>query len=142
MSVYIKSFNETKYMSFLIKDHESIEKYRKIWDKVTNSSKNGLDSEPLYNKKYQRMKIKSYEGKVCKNFHDGGIHKEGSYCIFLSVILIDFVFKISKYYYPQMLLECKYIFKGKKVIRYITDDLKPSSDDFDENILMKAIKKG
>ena len=105
MSGYIKSFNETKYMSFLIKDHESIEKYRRIWDKVTSSSKNGLDGEPLYNKKYQRMKIKSYEGKVCKNFHDGGIHKEGSYCIFLSVILIDFVFKISKYYYPQMLLE-------------------------------------
>ena len=30
-------------MSFLIKDDELLEKYNKIWDKVSN------DSEPVYN---------------------------------------------------------------------------------------------
>ena len=46
------------------------------------------------------------------------------------LILIDFVFKIDKNYYPQVFLEeCRYIDKEKKVIRYITDDLEISYDD-------------
>ena len=42
--------------------------------------------------------------------------KEGSHCIFLSVVLIDSVFKMGKNYYPRVFLEeCKYIVKEKKV---------------------------
>ena len=38
--------------------------------------------------------------------------KEDSYCICLSVVLIDLVFKINKKYYPQVFLEeYKYIVK-------------------------------
>ena len=36
---YKKKINETKYISFLIKDDELLEKYNKIWDKVSNSIK-------------------------------------------------------------------------------------------------------
>ena len=37
-------------------------------------------------------------------------------------------------YYPQVFLkECKQIEKENKVIRYITDDLKVSSCNFDES---------
>ena len=47
--------------------------------------------------------------------------------------MIESVFKIGKNYYPQVFLEkCKYIFKEKKLIRYITDDIEISSDDSDE----------
>ena len=31
--------------------------------------------------------------------------KEGSYCIFLFVVLVDSVFKTDKKHYPQMFLE-------------------------------------
>ena len=59
----IKSFNETKYMSFLIKDNEFLEKYNTIWDKISNSIKKGFDREPVYKEKYLKtknnMKIKS-----------------------------------------------------------------------------------
>ena len=34
MSAYIKDFDETKYLSFLIKDDELLEKYNEIWEKV------------------------------------------------------------------------------------------------------------
>ena len=51
MSRYTKTFDETKYMSFLIKDDELLKKYNKIWDKVSNSIK-GFDSEQAYNEKY------------------------------------------------------------------------------------------
>ena len=43
-----KHFTETKFMSFLIRDSKFLEKYNKIWDKVSNSIKKDLDSEPAY----------------------------------------------------------------------------------------------
>ena len=42
MGVYRRDFDETKYISFLIKDDELLEKYNEIWDKVTNSMKKDL----------------------------------------------------------------------------------------------------
>ena len=33
MSAYNKDFDETKYISFLIKDDELLEKYNEIWEK-------------------------------------------------------------------------------------------------------------
>ena len=43
-----------------------------------------------------------------------GIPKEGPHCKYLSVILIDSVFKIGKNYYLQVFLEeCKYIAKRR-----------------------------
>ena len=42
MTAYRKDFDETKYLAFLIKDHELLEKYNKIWDNVKNSFKKNL----------------------------------------------------------------------------------------------------
>ena len=53
-------------MSFLIKDDELIEKYNEIWGKIKNSIKKELDSEPVYNEKYLKAKIKPYNGKIIK----------------------------------------------------------------------------
>ena len=39
---YTKIFNETKYMSFLLKDDELLGKYNKISDEVRNSIKKDL----------------------------------------------------------------------------------------------------
>ena len=46
-------------MSFLIKDDELLEKYDEIWEKVKTSIKKEFDSEPVYNEKYLKAKIKS-----------------------------------------------------------------------------------
>ena len=54
-----KDFNETKYISFLIKDDESLEKYNEIWEKIKNILKNKFDSEPIYYEKCLKAKIKS-----------------------------------------------------------------------------------
>ena len=37
MSAKRKDFDKTKYMSFLIEDHELLKKYNKIWKKVKNT---------------------------------------------------------------------------------------------------------
>ena len=78
--------------NFLTKADELLEKYNKIWDKLSNSIKKGFDSEPVYNKKYLKTKTKFYEGKINTNFHDDRVPKEGSHCICLLVILIDSIF--------------------------------------------------
>ena len=124
ISAYRKDFDETKYISFLIKDDELLEKYNEIWKKVKHSLKKEFDSEPVYNEKYLKANIKSYKGKIKTNSHDNKIQKEGSQFICLSVILIDSVFRTNKNYYPQVLLEeWKYIVEEKKIPRYIIDDI-------------------
>ena len=103
--IYVKKENLVKHQKVL-KYYESdcgydftfkrswvVEKYNKIWDKVSNSGKKGFDSDPLYHRKYLITNIRSYEGKIITNFHDSGITKEGSHCICVSVIFIHSAFQ-------------------------------------------------
>ena len=72
--------------------------------------------------------------KSTQNFHNNEIPKEGCQFTCLSVFLIDFVFRTGKNYYPQSFLgECKYDVKGKKISKYITDDIEISSDFYRES---------
>ena len=105
MSTYRRYFDETKYMSFFINDIKLLETNSKIWDKVSKVIKKGFDSEPVYNEKCLITKIKSYERKISTNFYKKKMAEEGSDCIFLSMMLIDSVFKMDKNYYSQVLLE-------------------------------------
>ena len=95
MSAYGKDCDETKYVSFLIKDDKLLEKYNALWEKI-NSLKKEFDSEPVYNEKYLKAQIKSYDWKLNTNFRDNKIPKEGSQ--FISVLLIDSVFRTGKNY--------------------------------------------
>ena len=96
----------------MIKNDELLEKYNEICEKVKNRLKKEFDSESVYNEKYLKAKIKSYNGKINTNFHDNKIPKEGSQFVCLSGILIISVFRTGKNYYPQVLLEeFKYVVK-------------------------------
>ena len=75
MTEYRKDFDETKYIYFLIKDDELLEQYNEIWEKLKNSLKKELGSNPIYNEKYLKAKIKSYNGKINANFHNNKIPK-------------------------------------------------------------------
>ena len=78
----------------MLKHNELLKRYSEICKKVKNSLKKEFDWEPVYHEKYLKTKIKSYNGKINASFHD----KEGSQFIFLSVILIDSVFRTGKNY--------------------------------------------
>ena len=54
---------------FLIKDDKLVEKYNKIWDKVSSSIKKELDSEPVESVKYLGTKIKSFFFSIEFFFH-------------------------------------------------------------------------
>ena len=49
---YRKDFDDTKFMSFLIKAGELLEMYNEIWGKVKDSLKREFDNKPEYNEKY------------------------------------------------------------------------------------------
>ena len=99
---------------FFIKDDQLLEKYNEIWEKASNAIKRELDSNLVYNKKYLRTKIKSYDGKINTNFQINKIPKQDTTFIYLAVISIDFIFRGGKNYYPQLFLEeCKYVITEK-----------------------------
>ena len=112
----------------MIKDDELLQKYNEIWDKVSDTMKKGFDSEPVYNEKYLKTKIKLYEEKINTNFHGDKEPKEGSQCIYLS---IDSVFRTRKSIPQVFLEECKYIAKEKGMSKYFNNDMK--------KILMKKV---
>ena len=45
-------------MYFLIEDHDLLEKYNTIWDKVSADTKNEVDSESIYSKKFLKNQDK------------------------------------------------------------------------------------
>ena len=65
MSTYRRDFDKTKCMSFLIKDEKLL--YNEIWKKVSSITKKEFDSNPVYNEKYVKTKVKSYNGKINTN---------------------------------------------------------------------------
>ena len=103
-------------VSFLIKDGKLLEKYKEILGKFEKSLKKEFATEPMYNKKYLKAKIKSYNGKINTNFHDNKIQKEDSQFLSLSVILIDSVFRAGKNYHLQVFLEGNMLLKKRRFL--------------------------
>ena len=83
---YIQKRLETKDVSFWIKDDELLKKNNEIWEKTKNIIKTEFDSEPAYNEKYLKAKVKSYDRKININFHNNKIPNEGSQFISLLVV--------------------------------------------------------
>ena len=60
---------------FLIKDDELFEKYNKIWIKNSIIIEKEFYIKPVYNEKYLKTKIKSYNEKINTSLHDNKIPK-------------------------------------------------------------------
>ena len=65
-----RDFDKSECMSFLIKDEKLLEKYNKIWKKFNNSIKKEFDSKPVYNRKYLKIIVKSYNRKINTSFRN------------------------------------------------------------------------
>ena len=76
----------------MIEDKELLKRFNNIWNKTSISMKKGFDSEPIYNKKFLKTKIKSYDMRL-QTFMIKFFSKISSNYTFLAVILIDFVLK-------------------------------------------------
>ena len=105
-----------------MKDDALLAKCNECLEKGENSLKKEFNKEPVYNEKYLKTKIKSYNGKINTDFYNNKIPKECPQFICLSVILIDSVFRTGKNYYPQVFLEeCKYFVKEEIFLNISSD---------------------
>ena len=101
---YVKHFDSNKTMSFKVIDNKLLNKYTKIWERVSSLMDIEFDSEPVYgdNDKYIKTKINSYGDKINTNFQGNKIPTKASYMC-LSLIMLDSVIRVNKMYYPQTL---------------------------------------
>ena len=97
MSGYIKYFeNGGKNMSFLIKDDEVWDKYDKIWDVIKDKLGIKFHSEPVYEYKYLKAKVREFDGMIKTNFLGNGMPKENMHYTCIACITIDSVLTIDK----------------------------------------------
>ena len=97
MSGYIKYFeNSGKNMSFIIKDHDVLDKYNKICHKIKENLNIKFYSMPVYDKKYIKAKVREFNGVIKANFLVGEIHKESMHYTCISSITIVFVMRMEK----------------------------------------------
>ena len=140
MNGYIKYFdNGEKNMSFLIKNSEVWEKYEDIWDVIKNKLNIKFHSQPIYENKYLKAKVREFNGNIKTNFLGNNVPKESTYYTCIACITLDSVLKMNKKNCIQVYLEeCKYKVKKINTPRFINNELEtdPESDveaDLDSN---------
>ena len=107
-------------MSFKVDDNYLLKKYNRIWEIICNLLNIEFDSEPVYgdNDKDIKTKIKMYEDRLNTDFQGKEVPKED-----VRLIVLDFVIRVSKNYYPETLLEvCKYVIRKNKMENLINDE--------------------
>ena len=89
-------------MPFLIKDDEVWEKYEQIWDVIKNKLDIKFHSEPIYEQKYLKFKVRGFDGVIKINFLANDMPKKNMHYTCIACITIDSVMKIDKKNHPQV----------------------------------------
>ena len=134
MSVYMKYFdNGGKNMSFKIEDESVYLKYTEIWNKIKDILNAKFYSQPIYDDKYIKTKVKTFNNMINTLFSGDEIPKERIHHVYIAAICIDSVLRVDKKNYPQVYLErCKYKIRNRELVNFIDDEVDFSSDDSDE----------
>ena len=130
MNGYIKYFeNGGNNMSFLIKNSEVWEKYEGIWNVIKNKLNIKFHSQPIYENKYLKTKVREFHGNIKTNFLGNNLLKENTYYTCIARIIVNSVMKMNKKNYPQAYFEeCKYKVKKINIPRFINIELELESD--------------
>ena len=93
---------------FLVKDEKLLAKYNEAWVKIKETTRRKkFHGHPVFDNKYLKTKIKSYQGRITTNFNSK-VPEAGSKWICLSLTVIDSVFKSGKNYLQTFLEDRKY----------------------------------
>ena len=99
MSGYIKYFEnggKNVVISFLVRDNEVWEEYQHIWDVIKDKLGIEFHSEPVYEYRYLKAKIREFDGMIKTNFLGNDIPKENMHYTCIACITIDSVLTIDK----------------------------------------------
>ena len=128
----------------MIKDDEVWDKYDTIWDVIKDKLGIKFHSEPFYEYKYLKAKVREFDAVIKKNFLNNGIPKENMYYSCIACITIDSVINFNEKNYPQVYLEeYKYRIKKTQMHKFIKNELKSDSDldlDSDDKELMANLE--
>ena len=102
-------------MSFKIEDDDVYVKYSQIWNKIKELLGVKFYSEPIYDDKYIKTKVKTFSSVINTLFSSDEIPKEKAEHACIPVVSIDSLLRVNKKNYPQLYLEqCKYKTKEKR----------------------------
>ena len=97
MNGYIKYFeNGKKNMSFLIKNAEVCQKYEDIWKVIKNKLGINFHSQPIYEKKYLKAKVREFDASIKTNFLGNNLPKENTHYACIASITIGSIIKMEK----------------------------------------------
>ena len=88
-------------MSFFVRDDNVLDKYNEIWSVIKKKLKIKFHSEPVYDEKYFKTKVREFDGVIKTNFLGNGALKENMYYTYIAYIIIDSVIKIEKKSYDK-----------------------------------------
>ena len=97
MSGYIKYFeNGGKNMSFKIEDDDVYVKYNRIWNRIKELLIVKFYSEPIYDDKYIKTKVKTFSSVINTLFSGDEIPKERVEYVCISCVCIESVLRVDK----------------------------------------------
>ena len=106
MTGYLNIFKDgNRKMSFYTDNNEFLERYTKIWEKISDLINKKFDSDPVYNNKYINTKIRSYLNDIKTNFRNidnknNKLPEKNKLYRCMSLISLDSTIKINNKYYP------------------------------------------
>ena len=120
-------------MPLLIKNNEVWERYEDIWNVIKNKLNIKFHSQPIYENKYLKAKVREFDGDIKENLLGNDLPKENTYYTCIADITIDSIIKMSKKNYLQVYLEdCKYKIKKIYTPRFINIELESDTESDSE----------
>ena len=104
-------------MSFKIEDECVYSKYTEIWNKIAKSLNTRFQSQPIYDDKNIKAKVKTFSSMINTLFSENEIPKERKNYICIAAICVDSLSKVDKKNYRQVYLEqCRYKIKKRNPV--------------------------
>ena len=120
-------------MSFKIEDESVYLRCTEIWNKL-KSLKTRFHSEPIYDDKYIKTKVKTFSSIINTPFSGNEISEERNHHICIAAICINSVLKVDQKDYHQVHLEqCKYKIKRRKPGDFTDVEVDLTSDNLDDS---------
>ena len=92
-------------------------------------------SEPIYDQKHLKAKVREFDGVIKTNFLDNDMPKENMHYSCIACITIDSVVNIDKKIHSRVYLEeCKYKVKKIQISKFINTELKSDSESSDSDL--------
>ena len=115
------------------------EKCDQSWNVIKNKLGIKFHSEPIYEKKYLKAKVREFDGVIKTNSLGDDMPKENMHYTCIACITIYSVMRIDWKNHPQVFLEeCKCRVKKIQMSRFIKTELKSDSESSDADLEVES----